>query len=133
MDVKHRVYFRNTVSRFDLVTARPNRLTVFLKVLPLNLAYTFVHFRTLNHRLSIQRGRVMNLPYGDRLCTKCLFADIGDEFHYVFCCPFLFAESRKITFISPFNCKNANVNRFQCFFAIKTHTHTIIGKFSTLF
>ena len=65
----------------------------YLKILPLNLAYTFVHFRTLNHGLPIQRGRVMNLPYEDRLCTKCSSADIGDEFHYVFSCPF-FAESR---------------------------------------
>ena len=69
----------------------------YLQILPLNLAYTFVHFRTLNHRLPIQRGRVMNLPYEDRLCTKCSSADIGDEFHYVFSCPFL-AESRKISF-----------------------------------
>ena len=40
----------------------------------------------------------MNLPYEDRLCTKCSSADIGDEFHYVFSCPFFFfffAESRK--------------------------------------
>ena len=76
----------------------------YLQILPLNLAYTFVHFRTLNHRLPIQRGRVMNLPYEDRLCTKCSSADIGDEFHYVFTCAFFlllffffffFAESRK--------------------------------------
>ena len=26
----------------------------------------------------------MNLPYEDRLCTKCSSADIGDEFHYAF-------------------------------------------------
>ena len=39
----------------------------------------------------------MNLPYEDRLCTKCSSADIGDEFHYVFSCPFL-AESRKNIF-----------------------------------
>ena len=30
----------------------------------------------------------MNLPYEDRLCTKCSSADIGHEFHYVFSCPF---------------------------------------------
>ena len=31
----------------------------------------------------------MNLPYEDKLCTKCSSADIGDEFHYIFSCPFL--------------------------------------------
>ena len=61
----------------------------YLQILPLNLAYTFVHFRTINHRLRIQRGRIMNLSYEDRLCTKCSSADIGDEFHYVFSCPFV--------------------------------------------
>ena len=90
----------------------------YLQILPLNLAYTFVHFRTLNHRLTIERGRVMNLPYEDRLCTKCSSADIGDEFHYVFSCPFFFFESRK-KYLSPFYCKNANVNRFHSRFCSK--------------
>ena len=31
----------------------------------------------------------MHLPYEDRLCTKCSSADTGDEFHYVFSCPFV--------------------------------------------
>ena len=68
----------------------------YLQILPLNLAYTFVHFRTLNHRLPIQRGRVMKLPYEDRLCTKCSSADIGAEFllFFFFFLSF-FAESRK--------------------------------------
>ena len=39
----------------------------------------------------------MNLPYEDRLCTKCSSADIGDEFHYDFSCPF-FADSWKNIF-----------------------------------
>ena len=62
----------------------------YLQILPLNLACTFVNFRTLNHRLPIQRGRVLNLPYEHRLCTRCSSADIGDKFHYVFSCPFFF-------------------------------------------
>ena len=52
----------------------------------LKIAYTLEHFRTLTRRLQIQRGRVLNLPYEDSLCSKCSFADIGDEFHYVFSC-----------------------------------------------
>ena len=66
----------------------------------------------------------LNLPYEDRLCTKCLSADVGDEFHYVFSCPFFFfffffAESRKEKKKSPFYCKNANVNRFHSLFCSK--------------
>ena len=40
----------------------------------------------------------MNLPYEDRLCNKCSSADIVDEFHYVFSCPFVVvvvAKSRR--------------------------------------
>ena len=70
----------------------------YLQILPLNLAYTFVHFRTLNHRHPIQRERVMNLPYEDRLCTKCSSADIGDKFHYVFSCPFFVLNPEKKIF-----------------------------------
>ena len=44
----------------------------YLQLLLFDLAYTLVHFRTLNHRLPIQRGRLLNVPYEDRLCTKCL-------------------------------------------------------------
>ena len=86
----------------------------YLQILPLNLAYTFVHFRTLNHRIPIQRGRVMNLPYEDRLCTKCSSADIGDEFHYVFSCPF-FAESRRKTIFHHFIVKMQMLIDFSLF------------------
>ena len=66
----------------------------------------------------------MNLPYKDRLCTKCSSADIGDEFHYVFSCPFFVLNpekrkekrKRKKKKLSPFYCKNANVNRFRSLF-----------------
>ena len=63
----------------------------------------------------------MNFSYEDRLCTKCSSAEIGDEFHYIFSCPF-FAESRKKKKkkkLSPFFCKNANVNRFHSLFCSK--------------
>ena len=86
----------------------------YLQILRLSLAYTFAHFRTLNHRLPIQRGRVMNLPYEDRLCTKCSSADIGDKFLFFLLVLFWLnpVEKRKK---SPFYCKNANVNRSQSF------------------
>ena len=97
----------------------------YLQILPLNLAYTlytFVHFRTLNHRLPLQRGRVMNLPYEHRLCTKCSSADIGDEFHYVFSCPF-FAESRKEKKNHHFIVKMQMLIDFTLFFAVKRNDY----------
>ena len=58
-----------------------------------NLVHTYNTSRyTANTKM--YSGILPYLPYEDRLCTKCLSADTGDEFHYVFRCPF-FAESRK--------------------------------------
>ena len=81
----------------------------YLQILPLNLAYP------------IQRGRVMNLPYEDRLCTKCSSADIGDEFHYVFTCP-SFAESIKNIF-HHFIVKMQMLIDFTVFFAVKRNDY----------
>ena len=64
----------------------------FLQILPPNLAFTLVHFRTPNHGLPIQRGRIQNIPFDERTCTKCNSEDTGDEFHLIFRCSF-FAES----------------------------------------
>ena len=52
---------------------------------------------TREHSLCI----VPHLPYEDRVCTKCSSADIGDELHYVFSCPFLLLlllNTEKISF-----------------------------------
>ena len=78
----------------------------FLQILPSNLAYTLVHFRTLNHRLPIQRGRIQNIHFEERICTKRNSEDIGDEFHYIFSVV-LFAESTQ-KFLPEFYYRNAN-------------------------
>ena len=56
----------------------------FLQILPPNLAFTLVHFRTPNHGLPIQRGRIQNIPFDERICTEHNSEDIGDEFHIFF-------------------------------------------------
>ena len=82
-----------------------------------NLVHTYDTSRyTANTKM--YSGILSYLPYEDRLCTKCLSADIGDEFHYVFRCPFFLLnpeKKKKKKKLSPFCCKNANVNRFQSF------------------
>ena len=66
----------------------------YLTALSEPLACSFAKFRMLNHKLPIQRGRVLNIPYNERLCTLCERQDIGDEFHYIFICP-KFKNERK--------------------------------------
>ena len=93
----------------------------YLKFLPLNLAYTFVHFRTLNRRLPIQRGRVINLPYEDRLCTKCSSADISDEFLFFFFFFLLNSGEKKI--FHHFIVKMQMLIDFTVFFAVKRNDY----------
>ena len=95
----------------------------YLQILPLNLAYTFVHFRTLNHRLPIQRERVMNLPYENRLCTKCSSANIGDELHYVFSCPFFLLNPEETKIFHHFIVKMQMLIDFTVFFAVKRNDY----------
>ena len=83
----------------------------FLQILPPKLAYTLVHFRTLTQRLPIQRGRIQNKPFDERICTKCNSEDIGYEFHYIFRCSFC-AKSRQ-KFLPGFYYRNANAIKFK--------------------
>ena len=49
-------------------------------------------FRCRNHRLPIEAGCRAQIQRDLRLCLHC--NDIGDEYHYLLCCP-LFREERK--------------------------------------
>ena len=40
-------------------------------------------FRTTNHRLPVETGRWINMPYNDRSCVLCNTSKIADEFHYI--------------------------------------------------
>ena len=86
----------------------------FLHKLPQNLVYPLLRFRTLNHRLPVQSGRIDNIPRGERICTKCNTNDIGDEFHYIMTCPF-FTDSRR-KFIAQRYYKFPNAIKFHALY-----------------
>ena len=65
----------------------------FLKLLPKDCSISFVRFRTTNNRLPVNVLRLENIPRHDRVCTNCNMQVVGDEFHYLFICPF-FKEKR---------------------------------------
>ena len=67
----------------------------YLSILPFNLAHALLKLRTLNHKLPIQNGRILGMQRRERICFKCNKGDIGDEFHYLFCCDY-FSDSRKL-------------------------------------
>ena len=64
----------------------------------------------------------MNFSYEDRLCTKCSSADIGDEFHYVFSCPFFLLNPEKNIF-HHFIVKMQMLIDFTVFFAVKRNDY----------
>jgi hypothetical protein len=60
----------------------------YIHILPPNLAIRLFRFRTTNNKLPVNVLRYNNIPRNDRLCALCNTCDIGDEFHYIFLCPF---------------------------------------------
>ena len=64
----------------------------YLNLLPKNLSIKLIRFRTTNNCLPVNKLRYENIPRNERLCPKCEMEEIGDEFHYVFCCPYFHAK-----------------------------------------
>ena len=72
---------------------------------------TLCRFRTMNHRLPIERGRWQNIPRENRKCNLCQSQDIGDEYHYLLTCTSL-REERKL-YIKPKLYKRPNTMKFR--------------------
>ena len=53
-------------------------------------------FRTSNHRLPIETGRWENLPLNESKCHVYTKNDIGDEYHYLFCCCYFMSERKRL-------------------------------------
>ena len=66
----------------------------YLIELPPNCALSLLKFRVTNNAMPVNILRYQNIPRYDRKCEKCDLNEIGDEFHYLFVCPF-FNDSRK--------------------------------------
>ena len=73
------------------------QLQKYLLRLPSQYMYAMCKFKCANHRMPIVSGRHRGIPVDDRKCELCDLNDhynkLGDEFHYLFNCPF-FREDR---------------------------------------
>ena len=58
----------------------------YLEKLPKKLRTIFLKFRTTNHRLPVETGRWIDVPYNERFCILCNKSKIADEFHYILEC-----------------------------------------------
>ena len=66
----------------------------YISLLPTNLAIKLARFRTTNNMLPVNKLRFENVPRNERICQKCEMNEIGDEFHYLFCCLFFDIKQR---------------------------------------
>ena len=66
----------------------------YISLLPTNLAIKLARFRTTNNVLPVNMLRFENVPRNERICLKCEMNEIGDEFHYVFSCPYFDIKRR---------------------------------------
>ena len=67
----------------------------YLQILCQKEAITLSKFRCRTHRLPVNKGRFDANVVDDLQCPLCTPTDIGDEFHYIFVCPF-FQNERKM-------------------------------------
>jgi hypothetical protein len=85
----------------------------YLKKLPNNLVIRVARFRTTNNRLPVNTLRYVDVPRNERVCMKCE-QDIGDEFHYLFCCPYF--ETERKEYLSPYFYRRPNALKFEQLF-----------------
>ena len=90
------VFNNSTCLNYRVMTER-KFLQDYLLKLPSQYMYAMCKFKCANHRMPIVSGRHNGIPVDDRKCNLCDLNDhfnkIGDEFHYLFNCPF-FREDR---------------------------------------
>ena len=80
--------FNNSICLSYRVMTTQNRLKSYLLKLPSQYMYALCKFKCVNHKMPIVIGRYAKIPVDERKCTLCELDEIGDEFHYLFKCPF---------------------------------------------
>ena len=86
------------------------QLENYLLKLPYVMKKNLCLFRTRNHILPIECGRWRNVDISERKCHLC-HSDVGDEFHFLFCCPSIALERRK--YIDRYYYPSPNVLKFD--------------------
>ena len=77
----------------------------YLQTLHQKDAIILSKFRCRSHALPVTKGRFdANMPHTEMQCTLCQSSDLGDEFHYLFVCPFFHRER---TLLLPQNIRRA--------------------------
>ena len=86
----------------------------FIRLLPKDCITSLVKFRCTNNKLPVNTLRFSGAPRQDRLCQLCDMNELGDEFHYLFICPFL--QDKRKDLLPLYYHKNPNVIKYKCLF-----------------
>ena len=89
-----------------------HNLENYLLVLPPKLRTTLCKFRCRNSKVPAEVGSHFNIPRDQRYCTKCDAHDLGDEYHYLFCCT-QFNRERKLFISKRYFCNPSTRKMYQ--------------------
>ena len=82
------------------------------------------HSAILAFRACVLHGRYSNIPRNMRFCNLCNLQSLGDEFHYLFECPF-FANDKNL-FLKRYFIRRPNTFKMDQLFN-STHIKTILN------
>ena len=122
--------FNNSICLNYRVMSDRKHLQEYLLRLPSQYMYAICKFKCANHRMPIVEGRYANVDVDNRTCNLCNLnpKEIGDEFHYLFNCPF-FREDR-VRYIKRFFYTNPNMFKMTQLFNYVNYKEMLnLGKF----
>ena len=94
----------------------------YLTYLSTYYAKCLLKFRTSCHKLPVQKLRFENVPRTDRLCTLCDLKEIGDEYHYLFCCQNSLIKQKRLKYIPKYYLSHPNMFKLEQLFNCKSKT-----------
>ena len=83
----------------------------FLKSLPNNSVFALVKFRCINNPLPVNSLRFTSIPRHERICNNCNMNEIGDEYHYLFTCPYY--QEKRTELLPKYYIKHPNVIKYS--------------------
>ena len=123
------VFSNSTCLNYRVMTVH-KQLQNYLLKLPSQYRYAICKFKCANHKMPIVNGRYSNIAVDARKCTLCNLKpkEIGDEFHYLFKCPFF--KDERIRYIKRYFYNHPNMYKMTKLFNNVNHREMLnLGKF----
>ena len=121
------VFSNGTCINYRAMTVS-KQLQPYLFKIPKIFMHALCKFKCGNHKLPIVKGRYLNLAVDDRVCTLCQLNHVGDEYHYLFICPYF--RDHRVKFIKCYYYRSPNMIKLQQLFNTTNQRDLLnLGKF----